>query len=266
MLAGASCPQAGAADDSSGSTTDLHAAASQGDQARLAALLAAGAFLEAADEEGKAPLAAAAANGQEACLRQLLAAGASIEGSDRHGHVALHWAAACGREGCVAALVAAGADLERSDCNGLTAMQLAAGKGQVACMEALAAAGASLGAADRVGNSALHIAACNGHLAAIRWLVAADPSPAAMLARRNGRGQTAWQVAAEYQQRAAERLLAALERRCKGSSGGCRPVDCAGAVLLHTLAGARVPIHCRRVTSRLQVAQRQLLVGGSREP
>lgn len=114
--------------------------------------------------------------------------------------------------------MAAGAALEARDANGLTALALAAGKNQAGCLEALVAAGASVAASCRLGNTPAHIASCNGGLPALRCLHA--HGGAATLAARNHKGQTPRQVAAEYGQRAAERLLARLERDSRRQPGG----------------------------------------------
>lgn len=192
-------------------------AASLGDETALAAALAAGAGLEAADASGEMALCRAAARGHLACLQALLSAGATLQACDSHGHDALHWAAACGRQDCLLALLAAGADKEARDANGLTTLAIAAGKNQVGCLAALADAGASLAATCWLGNTPAHIAACNGSLPALRYLH--QRGGPACLAARNHKGQTALDVAVVYRQRAAERLLAQLERRGRGQLG-----------------------------------------------
>lgn len=222
------------ASSAASSVPALHSAAGGGDERQLCSLLAAGANLEGLDGEGKTALAAAAARGRQACLRALLAAGAAVEAADRHGHTPLHWAAACGQAACIPILLAGGACMEAADCNGLTAVHLAAGRGHVACLAELAAAGASLLGADKLGNLPIHVAACNGHVAAVRWLAAAGAQAGAppLAAARNGRGKTPRQVAADFSQRAVERLLRQLERQ-RGRPGkdiahGCMLLQRAG--------------------------------------
>ncbi|PSC71100.1 putative DNA-3-methyladenine glycosylase 2 [Micractinium conductrix] len=201
-------------------------AASLGDETALAAALAAGAGLEAADASGEMALCRAAARGHLACLQALLSAGATLQACDSHGHDALHWAAACGRQDCLLALLAAGADKEARDANGLTTLAIAAGKNQVGCLAALADAGASLAATCWLGNTPAHIAACNGSLPALRYLH--QRGGPACLAARNHKGQTALDVAVVYRQRAAERLLAQLERRGRGQLGVASPAGSRG--------------------------------------
>lgn len=67
----------------------LHLAAISGDEARVEALLDAGAEVDATDGDGRTALIVAAANGRSGVVRLLLARGASVRVRDRAGRTAL---------------------------------------------------------------------------------------------------------------------------------------------------------------------------------
>jgi len=91
-------------------TTDLHAAAWQGDAATVRRLAAAGADLNARDPFGSTPLIIAATFGRAEVARALVDAGADLGLRNAEGSTALHVAAFFGREAVVQALLSAGAN------------------------------------------------------------------------------------------------------------------------------------------------------------
>ena len=77
--------------------------------------MAAGADVEAEDNEGCTPLTWAAREGHAAVARALLQAGAGLTHCDNEGRAALHWAASGGHAAAVHVILAAGAN---ADCAG----------------------------------------------------------------------------------------------------------------------------------------------------
>ena len=129
-----------------GGITALHWAAwNSEDPAVLAALLAAGADLEARNANGRTPLQMAAANNANpAVLGVLLDAGADLETRDDRGRTPLHGAIQDNENlAVIEALLAAGADV-RAEAHHTSPIQVAARHGRSAVFEALLAAGADL--------------------------------------------------------------------------------------------------------------------------
>jgi len=90
--------------DAAASTTDqmeLHQAAGMGDTARVLALVAAGADVNAADHDGCTPLGRAVSRGATAAVLALLEAGSNVEATDRFGQTALHHVAFTGHTAAV---------------------------------------------------------------------------------------------------------------------------------------------------------------------
>lgn len=105
-------------------------AATKNNPARINALIAAGASIEAKDTAGWAPLFLAAWSGSADSARALIAAGAKIDSRDDDGWTPLHLASSLGHADCAGALIAAGSDVEAKDNHGFTARQLAGQKGR----------------------------------------------------------------------------------------------------------------------------------------
>ena len=175
-----------------GGTTALMEAALGGHAAAIAALVAAGAEVEAKHKGGRTALMQAAAGGHAAAIAALLAAGAEVEAQMNDDMTALMLAAGGGHGAAIAALVAAGAEVEAKDNDGVTALMQAAVGGHAAAIAALLAAGAEVAAKDNAGVTALMQAALGGHAAAIAALLAAGAEVGAKL---NG-GMTALMLAA----------------------------------------------------------------------
>ena len=143
--------------------TPLHqAAASNDDPAIVEALVAAGADVEARTDFGRTPLHRAAGFSDDpSIVEALVAAGADVQARDDDGDTPLHRAAVFSDEpSIVEALVAAGADVEARDGGGETPLHRAAvSSDERSIVEALVAAGADVDARDNFGHTPLHGAA-----------------------------------------------------------------------------------------------------------
>lgn len=180
----------------------LHAAAAQGDAARIAALAAAGARTDARDGNRRTPLIVAAFLGRTEAMRALVRAGADPNAQDadrydvvtiaavaddlptldaalalgasarsitsRYDGTALIAAAHLGHAAVVRRLIAAGAPLDHVNNLGWTALieSIVLGDGgpaHLATLEALVAAGANPNLADRSGRTPLALARARGY-------------------------------------------------------------------------------------------------------
>ena len=191
--------------------TGLHAAAHRGEAARLKALLAAGAPVDARDAAGRTPLHVATFARQREAIRALAAAGATLGllehdrydavtiaavaddeetlrlllslgasaklVTSRYDGTALIAAAHLGHDGVVRQLIAAGAPLDHVNNLHWTAVieAVVLGDGGVrhrATLKALLDAGASVALADREGRTPLELARARGFGEMVRMLEA----------------------------------------------------------------------------------------------
>jgi ankyrin repeat protein len=189
--------------------TGMHAAAQRGDVAKLDALIAAKADLNARDPQGRTPLhvaafakqhevirhlakagaelgtlendrydavTIAAVAGDEETLRLLLSLGASAKlVTSRYDGTALIAAAHLGHDGVVRQLIAAGAPLDHVNNLHWTAVieSIVLGDGgprHVATLKALLDAGASTALTDREGRTPLALAKARGHATMVKLL------------------------------------------------------------------------------------------------
>lgn len=119
----------------------LHMAALSGDKETVAALLAAGAPLDAADADGSTPLHLAAWVGSKGVLEAMVKKGADLNAQDKEGMSALMMAVLSGSEPATKFLAEAGADLEAIDARKRSAMHYASQTGQNAMADILEKAG-----------------------------------------------------------------------------------------------------------------------------
>lgn len=159
-----------------GVSTLLHFAARFGDGARVAALLAVGAAVDAADVNGWTPLHEAALGGHAAVASTLMAAGAPVDAVSNKGFTPLHAAAQRGRAVAAAVLVAAGAPVDAASSYGFTPLHSAAHGGDAAVVAALLAAGSPVDAVSKSGVTSLNIVAKAGHTRAVAAMLAAGAS------------------------------------------------------------------------------------------
>ena len=182
----------------------LICAAGRGDLAELEALLAAGADMEARDEEDGATAFHWACNsGRLECARALAAAGCDVAAASTEGGTALMLAANKGHPAVVAWLLGEGGAaemMEARDKDGDTAFLEACGcdegltEGQLKCAQALMAAGCDVAAVSSDGSTALIIASIIGRVAVVAWLLG-EGGAAGMMEVQNEDGVTAFLVA-----------------------------------------------------------------------
>ena len=182
--------------------TVLHYAASNANEVVTQVLITAGADPDARQKDGGTPLHTAASdNRNEAVARTLIAANADPDARNNYGWTPLHMV---GYARSADILLAAGAEVgTRRDRSGETPLHGAAWfVREVEVIHTLIAHGAEIDALDRRGNTPLHTAArsaaegiASGGAAIVALLDAgADPT------RRNGRGETPWDLAKDNEE------------------------------------------------------------------
>ena len=121
-------------------TTALIMAARRGHTATVEGLLAAGADVNAKDEDGNTALIATARRGHSAIAEVLLAAGADVNAKDEDGNTALIAVVGArrGNTATIEVLLAAGADVNAKNKHGETALKTAALFGNRAAVRAIA--------------------------------------------------------------------------------------------------------------------------------
>lgn len=141
------------ATDEEENNTALILASQNGRPMVAAALLAADANVNAANNNGDTPLILASLNGHGHIVDALLKAGADVHATDKFGSCALFYASRQGHCGLVDALLSAGADVNHSR---VTALLIASRFGHASAVAKLLSAGADVTATDDDGNTALH--------------------------------------------------------------------------------------------------------------
>ncbi|XP_049768986.1 uncharacterized protein LOC126106664 [Schistocerca cancellata] len=171
-------------------------AAKEGAVSELQSLLAAGADLEARDDDNfrKTALIWAAEKGHVAVARCLLRAGAEVDARDGVFQATpLHWAAREGHAAVARQLLEAGADANARNDIRSTPLLLAAEHGHLALVRLLLAHSSYHSAKNRYGWTPLHFAARNGHAEMASTLLEAGADKGA----RNGNGKTPLDLARE---------------------------------------------------------------------
>jgi ankyrin repeat protein len=126
------------------------------------ALIAAGADIEVADDDGMTPLMWAAYLSRDDVVAELLAAGARVDIRDKYGRTPLHLASERSDLIVVRALLDAGSDVNAQDGSGRTAMMIAAVVTEISNLKALIREGASPSGVDNRGRTALDYAVERG--------------------------------------------------------------------------------------------------------
>eukprot|EP01116_Phalansterium_solitarium_P002159 TRINITY_DN1202_c0_g1_i11.p2 TRINITY_DN1202_c0_g1~~TRINITY_DN1202_c0_g1_i11.p2 ORF type:complete len:361 (+),score=111.58 TRINITY_DN1202_c0_g1_i11:3888-4970(+) len=151
--------------------TPLFLAATDGREAAVSALLAAGANPNLPDESGHTPLAVACSKGHTAIVGRLLDAGASVDDANESGWTPLHAAASRGHAKVAAMLLARGATADARDDDNYTPLHAAAFGGFADIVELLTGAGAPVDAVDLAGWTPLHKACARGHDTIVERLI-----------------------------------------------------------------------------------------------
>lgn len=157
----------------------LFTAIADRDTDRVSQLLAAGADVDARDEDGATPLMHAAHAGDLALVRLLLAAGADVHATDRNAWTALAKAMHNadldrGFPDVAQALLAAGADVEARIGYGVRPLMLAAAYGEAAVVQVMLDAGADVLARNDGGLTALMMVKEKFHVDVINLLTEAE--------------------------------------------------------------------------------------------
>ena len=170
-LAGlAHSPAAGADDCEALCTGEFWQRASTGDIE--AALARGGGAVDAVDEDGATPLHWAAAYGRGPAVAALLSAGADVDARTYGGSRPLHrWASRNGAAPVLEEFLAAGANIHVRDGIGYSPLHTAAEAPNLLSVETLLAAGANVDAEDRYGAAPLLMAAFRGHVAVVEALL-----------------------------------------------------------------------------------------------
>ena len=248
----------------------LHAAARANSPRLIAALVAAGADVDALDNDGYTPLLVAAGakrrTGRNApprtsnaeAITALAEAGANLEARNDWGWSALHFAASAESDvaaefAVLSALIEAGADLQARERNGWTALRMASWTSHMAAIVTLAEAEPD-----------------NNSFAAVLALAANDPAPTALVEAgvnpnaRDDRGQTVLHHAIRWHDSDALAALAALVEAGAdlnaidgyGDTPLHRAVQQNNAAMIAALAAAGADVEARDTSGRtaLQVA------------
>ena len=164
-------------------TSALHWAVHRGDLDSVAALLAAGATVDAPNRYGVRPAYLAAENGDAAIMRALLEAHADPRAVFAEGETLLMTAARTGDVATIEALLAAGADVNAVEARGgQTALMWAAAENNGPAVTVLIKAGAERDRREATGElTALAFAVRGGAAAATRALLDAGADPSATL-------------------------------------------------------------------------------------
>ena len=151
--------------------TPQHFACFQGHAQIVVVLLAAGAAVnQANNNSGFTPLCAACQEGHAEIVAALLAAGAAVNQADNDGHTPLYAACDHSHAEVVTVLLAAGAAVNQAASDGEAPLSIACHEGDAEVVSALLTAGAAVNQADNNGNTPLSIACHVGHLACVRLL------------------------------------------------------------------------------------------------
>ena len=157
-------------------SSKIRRAARDGDKELLALLIAAGADVNKANEDGETPLYRAIWDGHSECVKLLLAApGIDVNKADKDGRTPLYRAACDGHTECVRLLLAApGIDVNKADKYGNTPLIWASFYGHSECVRLLLAApGIDVNKANEDGRTPLARATWDGHSECVRLLLAA---------------------------------------------------------------------------------------------
>lgn len=151
-------------------TTYLFAAASGGFLSVMKRLIAAGADVHAANDQGMTALVCAAQGGHIACVRELIALEVDLNAVNNDMSTALMLASMWGFDECVECLLESGASVDVENAANKTALHIATENGHVGCVAVLARFGANL-VHDVEGLTPLAVAARAGFVECVQVLL-----------------------------------------------------------------------------------------------
>ena len=158
------------ADYSLGATPLMHAAGNGYVQC-VKELIAAGAHVNQADNDGDVPLMWAAVEGQATCFLELIRSGANVNLRNNDGYTALLCTAIYGHEECIMHLTTAGTDVNMPDRDGFTALMHTAVKGHFSILQKLLESGADVNQVNENKQTALMVATLTGQKACMTGLI-----------------------------------------------------------------------------------------------
>jgi cytohesin len=185
-----------------GKHSTINTAATAGDAEAVKEFLAAGADVNAKDDNGWTPLHYAAGNGHKEVAELLIAKDADVNAKTDIGRTPLHAAAYSGHKEIAELLIANGADVNAKRAGGVTPLYAATLGAHKEVVELLIAKGADVNAKTDWGSTPLHYAAF-GHKEIVELLIAEG---ADVNAKADG-GSTPLQAAASEGQKESAELL-----------------------------------------------------------
>eukprot|EP00295_Goniomonas_pacifica_P007288 CAMPEP_0175834266 /NCGR_PEP_ID=MMETSP0107_2-20121207/15968_1 /TAXON_ID=195067 ORGANISM="Goniomonas pacifica, Strain CCMP1869" /NCGR_SAMPLE_ID=MMETSP0107_2 /ASSEMBLY_ACC=CAM_ASM_000203 /LENGTH=331 /DNA_ID=CAMNT_0017147483 /DNA_START=620 /DNA_END=1615 /DNA_ORIENTATION=+ len=153
--------------------TPLHWSSTHGHVEVSQILLGAGANVHATDDTGATPLLESVVYVHLEVSQMLVRAGANVNAGDNEGWTPLHWAADRGCLGMTQMLLGEGASVHSSNDDGCTPLHCSAASGDVEVGQLLVGAGANVNAPDKREKTPLHWSADGGHFEVSQMLVGA---------------------------------------------------------------------------------------------
>ncbi|KAF9630940.1 putative ankyrin repeat protein [Lasiodiplodia theobromae] len=232
-------------------------------------------IIDTPDSHRLTPLHAASAHGRTPIVAALLAAGAYRNAADDTGQRPLHLAAQAGAVGVVEALLGARADRDAAaGKERRTPLHVAAGAGQVGVVEVLLGAGCRVrGGEDAGGAGAVHVAVEGGHVGVLRVLLraAAGEERGDGTEGQKGEGRKGERVVDARMGRRAERPLHLAARSARADDAvalvrvlleyGAEVVDEVGGVVVDQAGQSPLTVACARPAEALDVVKVLLAAG-----
>jgi ankyrin repeat protein len=141
------------------------------------ALIATGADVNKASNDGSTPMYSASSQGHLEVVQALIAAGADVNKANNDGYTPMFLTSHYGHLEVVQALIAAGADVNKASNHGSTPICWASYDGRLEVVQALIAAGADVNKAGNIGYTPISMASSLGHLEVVQALLAAGATP-----------------------------------------------------------------------------------------
>jgi ankyrin repeat protein len=152
--------------------TPVYIATKNGHAEAIIALIAGGADVNKAMEDGATPVYIAAQNGHAEAIKALIEKGADVNKARNNGATPLMIASQIGHAEAIIALIEGKADVNLVDSQGATPLMIASQNGHAEAIKALIEGKADVNLVDSQGATPLMIASQNGHAEAIKALIA----------------------------------------------------------------------------------------------